>query len=114
VSSSRAEGGHGGLVAMADLDADADGLGELGDGDPVEAVGAELAGHEVFVGADGDLVGVGVDVRGRRAGSGEVRPRPLRWPTVKLWMPSWWPMTSPVVVTSSPEVSGRASPCSSR
>ena len=58
-----AEGGHGGGVAVADLDADADGFafGEVGDGDPVEAVGVEVAGEEVFVGAYGDLVGVGVD-----------------------------------------------------
>ena len=35
------EGGGGGLVAVADLDGDADGLGGFGDGDPVEAIGAE-------------------------------------------------------------------------
>ncbi len=33
------ERGGGGLVAVADLDGHADGLGGLGDGDPVEAVG---------------------------------------------------------------------------
>jgi hypothetical protein len=56
------EGGHCGDVAVADLDADADGFGELGDGYPVEAVGEEVARHEIGVGANGDLVGVGVDV----------------------------------------------------
>ena len=50
---------------MADLGADADGFafGEAGDGDPVEAVGEEVAGEEVFVGSYGDLVGVRVDVQ---------------------------------------------------
>ena len=58
-----AERGHGGGVAMADLGADADGFafGEAGDGDPVEAVGEEIAGEEIFVGAYSDLVRVGVD-----------------------------------------------------
>ena len=43
---------------MADLRADSDGFafGEAGDGDPVEAVGEEVAGEEIFVGAYGDLV----------------------------------------------------------
>src|ERR1700677_3837343 len=66
------ERGHGRGGAMADLDADADGFGQLGDGDPVEAVGEEVAGEEVFVGADGDLVGVGVDGEDvERVGAGE-------------------------------------------
>ena len=58
------QGGDGGGVAVADLDFDADGFAdcEAGDGDPVEAVGGEIAGHEIGVGAYGDLVGVGVDV----------------------------------------------------
>ncbi len=58
-----AEGGHGGGVAVADLVRDADGFafGEVGDGDPVEAVGVEVAGEEIVVGAYGDLVRVGVD-----------------------------------------------------
>ena len=62
-SSTRCERGHGRGVAMADLGADTDGFafGEAGDGDPVEAVGVEVAGEEIFVVADGDLVGVGVD-----------------------------------------------------
>ena len=88
------------------LDADGFAVGQLGDGDPVEAVGGEVAGHEVGVGAYGDLVGVGVDVEDVEGLGRLVRPRPLRWPTVKEWMPAWWPMTSPVVVTSSPEESG--------
>jgi hypothetical protein len=37
---------------------------------------------------------------------GELTPRPLRWPTVKLEMPSWRPMTSPLEATSSPAVVG--------
>ena len=37
------ERGHGRSVAVADLGADADWLGEFGDGDPVEAVGEEVA-----------------------------------------------------------------------
>ena len=43
-----AERGHGRGVAMANLDADANGFvfGEAGDGDPVEAVGEEIAGEE--------------------------------------------------------------------
>lgn len=66
------EGGQGGLVAMADLDADADGVGELWDGYPVEAVGAEVAGEEIFVGAYGDLVRVRMDVEDvERIGAGE-------------------------------------------
>ena len=58
-----AERGHGGGMAVADFGADADGFafGEAGDGDPVEAVGEEIAGEEIFVGAYGDLVRVGVD-----------------------------------------------------
>src|SRR5712672_3099515 len=58
-----AERGHGGGVAVADLGADSYGFafGEAGDGDPVEAVGEEVAGEEIFVGAYGDLVGVGMD-----------------------------------------------------
>src|SRR3984885_10839962 len=58
-----AERGHGRGVAVADLGADADGLafGEAGDGDPVEAVGEEVAGEEIVVGADGDLVRIGMD-----------------------------------------------------
>src|ERR1700753_3080087 len=43
------EGGHGRGVAMADLDADADWFRQLGDRDPVEAVGEEVAGEEIFV-----------------------------------------------------------------
>ena len=71
-ASTRVRRGHGRGVAMADLDADADGFGELGDGDPVEAVGEEVAGEEIFVGAYGDLVGVGVDVEDvERVGAGE-------------------------------------------
>ena len=69
-----AEGGHGRGVAVADLDADADlfAFGEAGDGDPVEAVGAEVAGAECFVGAYGDLVAVGVDGEDvERVGAGE-------------------------------------------
>jgi hypothetical protein len=43
------ERGHGWGVAMADLDAYAYRFGQLGDGDPVEAVGEEVAGLEIFV-----------------------------------------------------------------
>ncbi len=51
-------------MAVTDLDvyADAFAFGKIWDGDPVEAVGGEVAGHEVGVGAYGDLMGVGVDV----------------------------------------------------
>ncbi len=56
------ECGRGGFVAMADLDGDADGGGGFGDGDPIEAVGDELGGEKLIVGADGDGVGVGMDV----------------------------------------------------
>ena len=69
-----------GLVAVADLDADADGFGELGDGDPVEAVGEEVAGLELFVGADCDLVGVGVDVEDvERVGAGDAEALALAY-----------------------------------
>src|SRR5882757_4651238 len=55
--------GHGGGVGGGGLGADADGFafGEAGDGDPVEAIGKEVAGEEIFVGAYSDLVGVGVN-----------------------------------------------------
>ena len=43
------ERGHGRGVAMADLNADTDRFGKLGDGDPVEAVGEEVAGEKIFV-----------------------------------------------------------------
>ncbi len=58
------EGGGGGGVAVTDFDGDAELVAgvEVGDGDPVEAVGVEVAGEEVGVGADGDLMGVRVDV----------------------------------------------------
>ena len=59
-----AEGGHGRRMTMADLDGDADGfvLSEVRDGDPVEAIGVEVAREEVFICAYGDLVRVRVDV----------------------------------------------------
>jgi len=38
-----AQGSWGGFVAVADFDGYADGLGGFGDGDPIEAVGAEGA-----------------------------------------------------------------------
>ena len=37
----------------------------------------------------------GVDARRRRAAPARERPRPLRWPTVKRWMPSCRPSTRP-------------------
>jgi hypothetical protein len=71
-----AERGHGWGVAMADLCADSDGFsfGEAWDGDPVEAVGEEVAGEEIFVGSYSDLVRVGVngeDVERVSAGEAE-------------------------------------------
>src|SRR5882757_8568752 len=69
-----AERGRGWGVAMSDFGTDADGFafGETGDGDPVEAVGEEIAGEEIFVGAYGDLVGVGMDRQDvERVGRGE-------------------------------------------
>jgi len=77
-----AEGGHGRGVAMADLGADADGFafGQAGDGDPVEAVGEEIAGEKIFVGADGDPVGVGVDGEDvERVGRGEAEALALAY-----------------------------------
>ena len=64
VAAGSGEGGGGWGVAVADLDVYADAFAgfEVGDGDPVEAVGGEVAGHQVGVGAYGDLMGVGVDV----------------------------------------------------
>ena len=58
------QGGCSGDVTVADLNGDAKlfAFVEIGDGDPVEAVGVEVAREEIFVGAYGDLVGVGVDV----------------------------------------------------
>ncbi len=50
-------------MAVADLDGDADGLGGLGDGDPVQAVGREPCGEELVVGAHFYLVGVGVNLK---------------------------------------------------
>ncbi len=43
---------------MADLDVDAElfAFEQIGDGDPVEAIGDEFAGVELVVGAYGDLV----------------------------------------------------------
>lgn len=58
----RLEGGPGGVVAVADFDLDAQGGGERGNADPVEAAGAEGARGELFVGAHGDAVGGGVNV----------------------------------------------------
>jgi hypothetical protein len=49
-------------VAVADLDLDAEGGGERGNANPVEAAGAEGAGGQLLVGADGDAVAGGVDL----------------------------------------------------
>ena len=50
-------------MAVADFDGHADGLGGFGDGDPVEAVGGEAGGEKLAVGADLDLVGVGMNLQ---------------------------------------------------
>ena len=57
------QGGCSWDVTMSNLDGDAEffALVEIGDGDPVEAVGVEVAREEIVVGAYGDLVGVWVD-----------------------------------------------------
>ncbi len=74
------EGCHGRGVAMADLDADADGFGQFGDRDPVETVGEEVAGLEIFVGAYRHLMGVGVDGEDvERVGAGDAEALALAY-----------------------------------
>ena len=46
---------------MADLGEYADRLRQVGDGNPVQAVGTQFARHQIMLGADGYLVRIRMD-----------------------------------------------------
>ena len=69
------------------------------------AGGPEPPSEQLLFVADGDRVGLGVDVDyvfGVAAVA--IQARPLRCPIVKYWMPGWVPRTLPAVSTTSPGV----------